>query len=489
MQSWNDILNIALLGTAKKQPDTGTLPGPLQPAAATILAAPDTDREEQFLQLAAVVFNYRQSGAMATAGGSSAIPVCPPETKAYCSATAIQSLHHTLDSENIPLLTLWMELCVRHQQVLPPEYLPRILENASRHKSLRNLAAACCGKRGEWLAQFNREWNFSVAADTTEEMWENGTTAQRLEALTRIRQERPADARALLQATWPQESAAVKAELLNALATGVSIEDAPWLETLLNEKSKQVKEAALTLLKKIPGSHLHELYWQLLESAIRIDNKGKVTVTPAIPPDAEIFKTGIDKLSNNARISDDEYILSQLVALVHPRMWEEHFKASFEEVADLFHQQKALKPFVPSLVQAISWFADEKRALSLVQHSDTFHMTLLPLLPADQQDAYILQHFDAHSSLVMNYVGQLQQVWSEELAMKILRFCAKNPYTYSQRTMGDFITLIPSSVKSALDGISAENENYQTYWKSISMHLVGLLQIKTFIQQSFTKNS
>lgn len=489
MQSWNDIINIALLGTSKKQLDTAGLPGPLQAAAGTVLAAPGTDREEQFLQLASLVFNYRQSGAIAVAGGPSTMTVCAPETKAYCSAAAIQALHHTLDSENTPLLTLWLELCMRNNQVLPPEYLPRILENASRHKSLRNLAAACCGKRGEWLAQFNREWNFSVAADTTEELWENGTTAQRLEALTRIRGEQPAEARTLLQATWPQESAAVKAELLNALTTGISLEDAPWLESLLPEKSKQVKEAALTLLKKIPGSSLHEQYWQILESAISVDHKGKVTVTPVIPPDAEIFKTGIDKLSNNARVSDDEYILSQLVALVHPRMWEEHFKASFEEVADLFHQQKALKPFAPALVQAISWFTDEKRALSFVQHSDTFHMTLLPLLPPDQQDTYILQHFDAHSGLVMNYVGQLQQVWSEELALKILRFCAKNPYTYSQRTMGDFITLIPSSMKSVLDGITTENENYQTYWKSISMHLVGLLQIKTFIQQSFTKNS
>lgn len=489
MQSWNDIINIALLGTAKKQLDTGSLPAPLQAAAGTVLASRGTDREEQFLQLASLVLNYRQSGAMAVAGGPSTMTACAPETKPYCGATAIQSLHHTLDSENIPLLYLWLELCMRNNQVLPPEYLPRILESASRHKSLRNLAAACCGKRGEWLAQFNREWNFSVVADTTEEMWENGTTAQRLEALTRIRGEQPAEARALLQATWPKESAAVKAELLTALATGISMDDAPWLETLQQEKSKQVKEAALTLLKKIPGSNLHEQYWQLLESSIRIGPKGKIVVTPAIPPDAEIFKTGIDKLSNNARISDDEYILSQLIALVHPRMWEEHFKASFEEVTDLFHHEKALKPFAPALAQAISWFADKKRALSFVQHSDTFHMTLLPLLPSDQQDTYILQHFDAHSSLVMNYVGQLQQVWSEELAMKIFRFCAKNPYTYSQRTMGDFITLIPSSIKSALDGISTENENYQTYWKSISMHLVGLLQIKTFIQQSFTKNS
>lgn len=488
MQSWNDIINIALLGTAKKQPDTGSLPGPLQEAARKVLAATETDREEQFLQLASLVFNYRQSGAVAVAGDATTTAVCAPETKAYCSATAVQALDHTLDSENMPLLMLWLELCTRNNQLLPPEYLPRILENASRHKALRNLAAACCGKRGEWLAQFNREWNFSVAVDTTEDMWENGTTAQRLEALTRLRREQPAAARTLLQATWSQESAAVKAELLGALATNISMDDAPWLESLLPEKSKQVKEAALTLLKKISGSNLHEQYWQLLEKAIQV-NKGKVTVTAAIPPDAEIFKTGIDKLSNNARVSDDEYILAQLVALVHPRVWETHFHASFEEVTDLFHHQKALKPFVPSLAQAIAWFGDEKRALTFVQHSDTFHMTLLPLLPSDQQDTYILQHFDAHSNLVMNYVGQLRQVWSEELAMKIFRFCAKNPYTYSQRTMGDFIALIPASVKSALDDITTENETYQTYWKSISLHLVGLLQIKTFIQQSFSKNS
>ncbi|RBL91289.1 DUF5691 domain-containing protein [Chitinophaga flava] len=488
MQSWNDIINTALLGTAKKAADTDSLPAALQAAASEVLAASGMDREDQFLQIASLVFNYRQSGSQPTAGSPDTLPVCEPETKKYCSPTALQALQHTLDSDNTPLLTLWLECCAGGHQVLPPEYLPRILENASRHKTLRNLAATCCGRRGEWLAQYNREWNFSVVADTKEERWQHGTTAQRLEALIRMREENPAEARTLLQEAWSKESAAVKGELLGALATKISLEDAVWLESLLTEKSKQVKEAAWRLLKKIPGSNLHEQYQQVLETAIRADDNGKVTVAADIQPPEEIFKSGIEKLSNHARVSDAEHILSQLVALVHPRIWEQHFNCSFEEVVSLFHHQTALKPFLPSLVEAISWFDDSSRALAFVQHTNTFHMALLPLLPADQQDTYILQHFDAHSNLVMNYVGQMKQVWSEELALKVLQYCAGNPYTYSQRTVGDFVTLVPVSVKSALESITSSNENYQTYWKSISLHLVGLLQIKTFILQSFSKN-
>ena len=48
-------------------------------------------------------------------------------------------------------------------------------------------------------------------------------------------------ARTWLQQTWPKESATVKTELLTVLEPPHET-DMEWLESLLTEKSKQVKE-------------------------------------------------------------------------------------------------------------------------------------------------------------------------------------------------------------------------------------------------------
>ena len=55
-------------------------------------------------------------------------------------------------------------------------------------------------------------------------------------------------ARTWLQQTWPKESATVKTELLTVLEPPHET-DMEWLESLLTEKSKQVKETVIRLLK------------------------------------------------------------------------------------------------------------------------------------------------------------------------------------------------------------------------------------------------
>lgn len=487
MQYWNNIINTALLGTAKKTADTTGFQGPLLEAAGTILADTSLDREDQFLHMAAVVYNYRQSGVQPSSSDAS-LPVCEPENKKYCHTTAVQSLLHTIDTENIPLLSLWLESCARAKVIVPPPYLPLILETAYRHKPLRNLAAACCGRRGEWLSQFNKDWNFSVVADTPEEQWQNGTTAQRLAALTALRERSPETALQWLQETWNKESAVVKSELVTALAVNVSQDDVPWLESLLAEKSKQVRENALLLLKKVPGTALHDLYRQVLLDAIQEDEAGNITCQLSADLDESLFRSGIEKMSSNTGISDNDFILAQLITFVHPGVWEKHFHRPFDQVVQLFQQQPALQPFTTSLVKAIVWFEDTKRALSFMQHSELFDSSLLPLLPPEKQDEYMLRHIDEHSNELILYATQMKEEWSEALALKILAFCARYPYTYSQSAVGNFIAQIPVSVKSSLENITTENENYKTYWKSISAHLSGLLQVKAFIIQSFSEN-
>jgi hypothetical protein len=487
MERWNNIINTALLGTAKKPADSQGLSGPLQAAAATILGNTSTDREEQFLQLAAVIYNYRQSGTQPVTTTIPPLTVCAPETKRYCSPAAIRVLQPVLETDSIQLLQLWLEYCTKANLLLPPAQLPVMLDKAWRNKSLRVLTAAAGGYRAEWLGQFNPDWNFSRVAETLEERWENGATAQRVEALKELRATDPVMALTWLQQTWPKESATVKTELLSVLEQPAATTDIPWLETLLPEKSKQVKETVTRILKKLPGSSLHEKYWQVLAGAIQAQEDGHIVVALPEIKDDSIFQSGIEKLSNNKKVSDDTHILYQLISLVHPSRWEAHFGRSAAEVVNLFLQYESLQPFVPALVEAIAWFEDREWAATFMQHSETFYIDIIPMLPTEQQQQLSEKFFDEHPETIIKYAGNNPEEWSVALCTKIMRYAATQPYTYNQLFMNNVIRQIPVAIAATLDDIVPAESYHVGYWNNIKVHLGRLIQAKSQLPGSFNK--
>ncbi|MBO9729908.1 MAG: hypothetical protein J7623_14820 [Chitinophaga sp.] len=487
MERWNQIINTALLGTAKKQADAQGLQGPLQAAAATILGNAGTDREEQFLQLAAVVYNYRQSGIQPVTTTVPPLPVCPAETKAYCPPAAIRALQPVLETDSIQLLQLWLEHCTQRHFILPPAQLPVMLDKAWRNKSLRALTAAAGGYRAEWLGQFNPDWNFSRVAETLEERWENGATAQRVEALQELRATDPVMALTWLQQSWAKESATVKAELLAVLEQPPQESDLEWLESLLTEKSKTVKEIVVRLLKKLPGSSIHELYWQVLAGAVQPQWDGHIVVALPELTDERIFQSGIEKLSNSKSVADETHILYQLISAVHPARWETHFGRTPAEVIRLFLQYETLQPFVPALVQAITWFEAKEWATTFMEHSETFYIDILPMLPTTQQQQLSEHHFVEHPEAIIKYAGQNPAEWSVALCTRILRYAASQPYTYNQLYMNNVIRQIPVAIAATLDNIVPTESYHVGYWNNIKVHLGKLIQAKSLLPGCFNQ--
>lgn len=487
MERWNHIINTALLGTAKKPADAQGLSGPLRQAADTILGNASLDREEQFLHLAAVTYNYRQSGTQPVTAAVPPMTVCTPETKACCPPAAIRVLQPVLETDSIQLLQLWLEYCTKANLLLPPAQLPVMLDKAWRNKSLRVLTAAAGGHRAAWLGQFNPDWNFSRVADTPEERWLNGATAQRVEALKEIRTTDPVIALQWLQQTWPKESATVKTELLGVLEEIPATTDLEWLESLLSEKSKQVKETVMRILKKLPGSSLHEQYWQVLAGAIQLQYDGHVVVALPELNNDPVFQSGIEKLSNNKQVSDETHILCQLISLVHPSRWETHFGRSAAEIMTMFLQQEPLKPFAPALVQAIAWFGDQERAVTFMQQSETFYIDILPMLPPVQQQELSEKFFDEYPEAIIKYAGNHPAEWSVALCTKILRYAATQPYTYNQLFMNNVIRQIPVAIAASLDDIVPSESYHVGYWNNIKVHLGKLLQAKSQLPGAFKK--
>ncbi|HEX7243529.1 MAG TPA: DUF5691 domain-containing protein, partial [Longimicrobiaceae bacterium] len=130
------------------------------------------------------------------------------------------------------------------------------LELGRRQPGARDAVAAGLDARGRWLAAQNPDWAWAVEADDPRAAWETGSAAERLGALRRLRRADPAAARELVASTWEQEGPRERVAVLAALETGLDAADEPFLESVLDDRRKDVRAEAARLLVRVPGSRL-----------------------------------------------------------------------------------------------------------------------------------------------------------------------------------------------------------------------------------------
>lgn len=495
MQYWNNILNTAMLGTDKKMAEVADVPEALMEAFTLVNANEHIDKEEKFLQSAALLYNYQQCGIQPVTKESLTLPVALPETKPYCNKLSLQVLKDILAEESIPLLLLWLKHCQAAGRLIEPDLLPAVLDIGAGNKKLQPYIPACAGNRGAWLSSFNEAWNFS-GQQSAEEQWHTGTPEQRKAILKEIRNTDPALANQWLQQSWPQEDAAGKLSFLGVLTDTVNSDDTPFLESLTGEKSKKVKEEAVALLKRIPGSPIVVQYQQLLKESVVVKKEkvllglsSKTILQWQLPSviDDTVFKTGIEKLSSSKAFTDDEYIIYQLMQSVPPSFWEIQLDNSPEHIIKLFQKDSAGSRMLPALVMAISKFNDKKWAFAMMQHADVFYLDIIPLLPVQQQEYYSNKFFEQHAESIIQYAVQRQEEWGYELAQKILAHTAKNIYQYPRTFYNQHIQLLPVKMAAELEKFSPADTYMQTTWSNSSEYIAKLLQLKSQIIQSFNQ--
>lgn len=492
MLFWDNIINTAMIGTDKKQIGIAELPADLAEPITVIHNNGTTDKEQKFLQLAAVAFNFRQSGVTPLQKEVNTSPA-PAEEKKYCNALATQTLKDILSEESIPLLKFWLQHCDRRQQLATPETLPVLLDTGTQYKNLQVLIASCCGKRGEWLSGYNDAWKFS-STQTGEELWQTGTQEQRKIIFKETRKLNPAQAREWLQQTWSQEDANTKLGFLELMPENISENDIAFLESLSTEKSKKVKEEALKLLKQIPGSAIVKQYQELLQQSVLIKKEkallgiiSKTNLEFKLPGsfDEAIFKTGIEKLSSSKEITDEEFIIYQLIQSVPPSFWEKQLGGDPKAIIDLFQKDITGKKMIPALVIAITRFNDTRWALYFMQYSEVFYIDIIPLLQSQQQEAYSNKFFDNYPDNIIQYATERETEWSIELTKNIFKYTAKNHYQYNRSFYNQHIHLIPGSAVTELERCAPPEEHLRNTWSNTSDYIIKLITLKIQTLKAF----
>lgn len=144
---------------------------------------------------------------------------------------------------------------------LPVAVLPQALEAGARLSALRPGLRTVLGVRGRWLAGCNADWAYAadIAVETDapadlEQVWNEGAFDVRLRAFQQLRAHNAEEARARLQGALKDLSARERVDFVAALQLQLSEADAPLLQPLLKDRSREVRMLVGPMLARLPST-------------------------------------------------------------------------------------------------------------------------------------------------------------------------------------------------------------------------------------------
>ena len=252
----DDLLKVAVAGTARAGGEFGSLVSPIDRAVAQL----DAHGAERRLLLTAGAHAIRQRAGVLPLTHADATDAASHEEWDIAPPRVALLLGELLSGRATDMLP---EACerLRHTRLLvPPALLPAALDAGKHSKAIRPALLAVVGQRGRWLARQNKDWSWATApsdddlAANADTIWQEGKQAERLAALRHVRSIDSARARTMIEGTWSRERATFRAEAIDILSVNLSPNDQPFLEAALDDKAEPVRERAGALLVRIPGS-------------------------------------------------------------------------------------------------------------------------------------------------------------------------------------------------------------------------------------------
>lgn len=366
MSVWTQLLQMTLLGTERS-----ALAPRMQAALESLGISTDAAPEQVTLESAAILHTLRKAASPLQFWTGSKPVVFKAQDERLCTPLAGKYLQPILQGGYARLLPEWLELAAFRKVVALPQHLPLLFSRCIADKTLWPQVRAVVGARGTWLAAQNPDWQALYGTNNASE-WPIATTGERLSMLTYLRQNDPEAAITLLQSTWEQESSVDRLAYLKCLATGLSSTDEAFLENCLDDRRKEIRQAAAGLLKQLPHSAMGV---RLFEKAslwfVRAgDGKGHVHRLASIPDDwvESLLRDGIAiKEKNKSKNELSLQALEQMVSLIPPDRWERHFNAGPADAYCIFIDNDIEKRLSGAVAAAAVRYRNEEWLLAVAR--------------------------------------------------------------------------------------------------------------------------
>ena len=387
MKAWTDLVQQGILGTHRQALYLPALDGVAE--LWSQLAA--NDQETQFLQIAALLAQYRAAGNQPTPLPTAA-PQCPAESGRLAPTGTAALLRQFVTDSDQKLLTEWLRYAVRQEIVAPYDLLPTLLELAAKQRPLAEVLAPCLGERGRWLMRLNPAWPIAAAEIIDETDWQVGSSEARQQFLQRYRQRAPAAARALLESSWAQETARDRVAFLSALRSGLSMADEPFLAHCVDDRSQTVRNEATRLLAGLTGSQYQRHLLAELTTYVSIERKWlRRTLQVKLPAryDPAWAQLGVREESPlGVRVGQKAGWLVQLLALLPPSTLVAHLGVDAVELLEFVRASDFTEALTMALLEGAEVHQDHAFLLAELNHLQRL-LTLEQTAPSEWQERFI----------------------------------------------------------------------------------------------------
>ncbi|MEO1290187.1 MAG: DUF5691 domain-containing protein, partial [Chloroflexota bacterium] len=159
-----------------------------------------------------------------------------------CNVTAQQHLKLMLNHSHEQLLPYWLDALHNHQQRIPNEMLPAILNYGRKQADHHHLLRNAIGERGQWLAQAsnNKFWKWILQNEPDLKDSENGYIAWE-NYFKRLRQQDPHYALQVIEAYWEKIDIYMQMAIMRSMQLDLNPEDEGFLmRTLQNPLLKDL---------------------------------------------------------------------------------------------------------------------------------------------------------------------------------------------------------------------------------------------------------
>jgi hypothetical protein len=197
-----------------------------------------------------------------------------------------------LEGSQAHLLDEFLAALAAGGYAVPAPLVPGLLERGAKRSQQRVAIIAVLSARDRVLAREHPAWRYAAPEATTYDglraLWRG--TSEHNERQGLLRQSRalvPAWGLRLLDFSWKSLPDNQRAGLIALLADGLSLDDEPFLETALDDRSHSVRRKAAELLAHLPASRLAGRMAERIGEIVRHTPGAEQPVTLAFPDELD----------------------------------------------------------------------------------------------------------------------------------------------------------------------------------------------------------
>gem|GEM_PF-2825498 len=407
---WLNLVGCAIAGTAKRAP-----------------ASQPEDREGGALAEAALLGTALRAGCKPR----EAVESLPPALAETLPLARNSARHLRRCFELSPeMVKIWLETAAEARVAVPPECLVDILDFGAKDRRYAPVVRKVCGSRGAWLAEHNPEWKYALGELSDEDVWENGTQSERIEAIERIQAVDRALAISLVKASFASEPADFRAASIAAVGRWHGEKE--FLVGLLADRSLAVREAAIGALAVMPDGEASGAARAIVVDLVKtVKGFLKRSTSINLPPISEAPKrepkNWLERFAQTwpksvQGVGWRENLLTNMIGLVDPETWVPHLAVKPPEILASLAKHEHGGAFLTGVGRATVRFHNREWAYAMLR-SDAAHgegTKMIEVLSAPEIDRLLVE-FAAKGKRQWQFYALQLPTWSPDLSHALLR--------------------------------------------------------------------